>query len=105
MTSDDATQEARTEDRIARQIAEAATAQIRQRTREEARKRFDLDVRGLIAIIVVLAGFALGFAQLVLTGSSEIPAWAAGVVGSVVGYYFASRGVMTNGGQDGDQRR
>lgn len=60
--------------------------------RLEKRARFDLDVRGLLAIITILAAFALAFAQLILRGNADIPAWSAAVVAGITGFYFGSRG-------------
>lgn len=60
-------------------------------------KRLDLDVRGLLAIFAVIGTFALSAAGLVLQHSAEIPAWAAAMVASIVGFYFGSKAGPSNG--------
>lgn len=53
------------------------------------------DFRGLLAVSCVVGAFALAFIG-VLSGKAlalaEIPAWTAGIVGTVIGYYFGSKG-------------
>lgn len=74
--------------------------------RRRAADRADRDVRGLLALMCVIGSFALSFTTLAFgiihntnlaAGQSpaslaEIPSWTAGIVGTVVGYYFGSRG-------------
>jgi uncharacterized protein YcfJ len=55
-------------------------------------RRIDWDVRGILAILAVIGAFGLAGAQLFLGLGSDIPAWAATLVGAVAGFYFGSRG-------------
>lgn len=68
-------------------------------------KGFDLDVRGLLAIMTVTGAFALAFTQLFLVSSAgaEIPAWAAAIVAGVTGFYFGSRSGSDTGAIAGMQ--
>lgn len=63
----------------------------------ERRRRFDLDVRGVLALIVVLGLFGIAFIQLAQGQPINIPTelWTFG--GLVIGYYFASRVSGTTG--------
>lgn len=61
-------------------------------------RRVDWDVRGILAILAVLGAFSLAFTQLTLDLGSDIPAWAATLVGAVAGFYFGSRGGGSAGG-------
>lgn len=71
----------------------------RERIRTLERKaRFDLDVRGLLAVVALVLSFALAIMQLLLKGNADIPAWAAAVVTGIAGFYFGSRGGGMNGG-------
>lgn len=54
-------------------------------------RRVDWDVRGILAVLSVVGAFGLAVAQLYLKMSSDIPAWAATLVGAVAGFYFGSR--------------
>lgn len=65
--------------------------------KEERRRRLDLDVRGILAVIALVGSFALGFVQLFMRGNADIPAWAAAVVTGIAGFYFGSRGGGGNG--------
>lgn len=69
-------------------------------------KKGERDVRGLLAMMCVVGSFGLSFMSLAVAiyrnvalgdgitpaSLAEIPAWTAGIVGTVVGYYFGSRG-------------
>lgn len=77
---------------LSRQGVEAVKLELRNAIRDDRRKRFDLDVRGLLAIFALLGAFSLAFVQLATGVSAEIPAWAAAVVSGVTGFYFGSRG-------------
>jgi hypothetical protein len=63
----------------------------------ERKARFDLDVRGMLAILALIGSFALAFVQLILRGNADIPAWAAAVVTGIAGFYFGSRSGGDNG--------
>lgn len=60
-------------------------------------RRVDWDVRGILAVLAVIGAFGLAGAQLALDLTSDIPAWAATLVGAVAGFYFGSRGGGGNG--------
>lgn len=75
----------------AAQAATATAQAVNAAVKAERVRQFDLDVRGAIALLAIAGGFALAFVQLFLKGNADIPAWAAGVVGSVVGFYFGGR--------------
>ena len=62
----------------------------------ERSRHFDLDTRGLLAVMALVGAFSLAFFQLALKGTADIPAWAAAVVTGVAGFYFGSRS-GTNG--------
>lgn len=82
-----------------------------------SQRGFDLDVRGVIALLVVVGVFMLAFAQLfvaasrgsdftgpeVIAAAAAIPAWAAAVVGGVTGFYFGSRSSTDTGAIAGIQ--
>ena len=62
------------------------------------RKKLDLDVRGVLAILALLGAFGLAFALLFRGAAPEIPTWAAALVSGVTGFYFGSRaGGTVNG--------
>jgi hypothetical protein len=61
-------------------------------TTDNARRRIDWDVRGILAIMSLVGAFALATGLMVQGLSPEIPAWAAAVVSGVMGFYFGSRG-------------
>lgn len=61
--------------------------------------KLDLDVRGLLAIMAMVGGFALGFLIQIQTGKADIPAWAAAVVTGVVGFYFGGKGSSNGNGK------
>lgn len=57
------------------------------------KRRLDLDVRGVLAILALMGAFTLAFVQLLTrAGTADIPAWAATTVGAIVGFYFGGRG-------------
>ncbi len=67
------------------------------------RRRLDLDVRGILAILALIGAFTLAFVQLLYSATgphtADIPAWAATTVGAIVGFYFGGRG--SGGGGNG----
>ena len=56
-----------------------------------SQRRVDWDVRGILAVLSLCGTFTLAGALLFLGKDPEIPAWAAAVVSTVLGFYFGSR--------------
>ena len=61
------------------------------------KRRLDWDVRGVIAILLVLGTFSYAGVQLLVTGnpSTDIPLWMPTLTGTVIAFYFGGR---MNGG-------
>jgi len=74
---------------------------LKQEQKAEKRRRFDWDVRGLLAVITITGFFAIILAQLIIAvmqgqlvsadKSIRIPAEVAAIVTGVAGFYFGSR--------------
>lgn len=66
--------------------------QGRRSSDHQGRRRLDLDVRGVLAVLSLIGVFTLAFVQLLGNrGTADVPAWATTVVGAVIGFYFGGR--------------
>lgn len=75
------------------------------------------DVRGLLAVMCVIGAFGLAILSITMAvirdtklGEGvtpatflEIPSWTAGIVGTVIGYYFGSKGAAEVAGSVSEQ--
>lgn len=63
------------------------------------RRHFDLDVRGILALMAICGAFGLSITGMLTNHlpNAEIPAWVVALVSGVTGFYFGSRAGGSNG--------